>query len=208
MGKPPTLAEITRTKLDADRLPREDHIQLCVGYGQNDPCAACERVTLCSQVQHELQFGDGRLISMHLGCAGPYEAEWRPRGWVIAKRVTTARGLPDERLRPRDNPPANAVWEVDAPLTSRRAPMSVSGSFIGLKRGTRPQTNIDTELRIAPRALYLSAHFTGVGPLRRNPMKTKMMIHGPVFARPYAETSAVTALRWRFWPSQQPEGRG
>lgn len=81
MGKPPTLAEITRTKLDADRLPREDHIHLCVGYGQNDPCAACERVILCSQVQHELAFADSRVVSMHIGCAGLYETARRRRRW-------------------------------------------------------------------------------------------------------------------------------
>src|SRR5438128_1614064 len=77
MKKPPRLADTICTKLDAGRLPREDHIKLWIGYGQNRPCAVCERVILCSQVQHELQFADGRIVSMHLGCADLYQAERR-----------------------------------------------------------------------------------------------------------------------------------
>jgi hypothetical protein len=81
MKKPPTLPETIREKLDGGRLPREDHIKRWVGYGQNRPCVACERVILHTQVQHELEFADRRVVSMHIGCAGLYEAERRQRGW-------------------------------------------------------------------------------------------------------------------------------
>ena len=76
-----SLADTIRAKLDAGRLPREEHIKLWAGYGQNRPCVACEQVILRSQVQHELEFSDGRIVSMHIGCAGLYEAERRRRGW-------------------------------------------------------------------------------------------------------------------------------
>ena len=81
MKKPPSLADTIREKLDAGRLPRGDHIKRWVGYGRNRPCAACERVILVAQVEHELAFADGRVVSMHIGCAGLYEAERRRRGW-------------------------------------------------------------------------------------------------------------------------------
>jgi hypothetical protein len=32
-------------------------------------------------VQHELEFADRRVVSMHIGCAGLYEPERRQRGW-------------------------------------------------------------------------------------------------------------------------------
>jgi hypothetical protein len=81
MKKPSALAGTIREKIDAGRLPREDHIKLWIGYGQNRPCVACERVILVSQVEHEFQFADGRMIPMHIGCAGLYEAERRHRSW-------------------------------------------------------------------------------------------------------------------------------
>jgi hypothetical protein len=80
MKKPP-LAETIREKLAAGRLPREDHTELWIGYGQNRPCVACEHVILCSQVQHELAFADSRVVSMHIGCAGLYETARRRRRW-------------------------------------------------------------------------------------------------------------------------------
>jgi hypothetical protein len=81
MKKPPTLADTIREKLDASRLPREDHIKRWVHYGQNRPCVACERIILCSLPQHDLEFVDGRVLSMHIGGAGLYDAERRRRGW-------------------------------------------------------------------------------------------------------------------------------
>ena len=77
----PSLADTIREKLDAGRLPREDHIGRWVGYGRNRPGVACEHVILHSQVQHELEFANGRIVSMHIVCAGLYEAEGRRRGW-------------------------------------------------------------------------------------------------------------------------------
>jgi hypothetical protein len=81
MKKPPTLADTIVAKLDAGRLPREDHTKRWVGDGQNRPCVACEHVILHTQVQHELEFADGRIVYMHISCAGLYEAERRRRGW-------------------------------------------------------------------------------------------------------------------------------
>jgi len=81
MKRPYTLAETIREKLDAGRLPREDHIKLWARYGRNRPCAACESIILPAQVEHELEFADGRIVSMHNACAGLYEAERRRRGW-------------------------------------------------------------------------------------------------------------------------------
>jgi len=81
MKKPPTLADTIVAKLDAGRLPREDHAKRWVGDGQNRPCVACEHVILHDQVQHELEFANGRIVYMHIGCAGLYEAERRRRGW-------------------------------------------------------------------------------------------------------------------------------
>jgi hypothetical protein len=86
MKKPPTLAAIVREKLAAGRLPREDHIKLWAGYGRNRPCAACEQIILPAQVEHELEFEDGRIVSMHIACAGLYEAERRRRGWSGQRR--------------------------------------------------------------------------------------------------------------------------
>ena len=77
----PSLADTIREKLDAGRLPREDHLRRWVGYGRNRPCVACEHVILHSQVQHELEFANGRIVSMHIVCAGLYEAKGRRRGW-------------------------------------------------------------------------------------------------------------------------------
>ena len=81
MQTQPSRADAIRAKLDAGRLPREGHVLLWDGYGQNRPCVACEQAILHSQVQHELQCADGRIVSMHNGCAGLYEAERRRRGW-------------------------------------------------------------------------------------------------------------------------------
>jgi hypothetical protein len=81
MRKTPTLADTIREKLDGGRLPREDHIKLWARYGRNRPCVACEQTILPAQVEHELEFADGRIVSMHIGCAGLYEAERRRRGW-------------------------------------------------------------------------------------------------------------------------------
>jgi hypothetical protein len=36
----PSLADTIRKKLDAGRLPREDRIKPCAGYGRNRPCVA------------------------------------------------------------------------------------------------------------------------------------------------------------------------
>ena len=77
----PSLADTIREKLDAGRLPREDQVKRWVGYGQNRPCVACEQVIISSEVQHELEFAAGRIVSMHIRYAGLYEAERRQRGW-------------------------------------------------------------------------------------------------------------------------------
>jgi hypothetical protein len=76
----PSLADTIRKKLDAGRLPREDRMKLCAGYGRNRPGVACEQTILPAQVEHELEFADGWIVSMHLGGAGLYEAERRWRG--------------------------------------------------------------------------------------------------------------------------------
>jgi hypothetical protein len=90
MKKQSALADIIREQIDAGLLPREDHIKLWIGYGQNRPCVACERVILVSQVEHEFQFADGRMIPMHIGCVGLYEAERRHRGWRSTRPDTAA----------------------------------------------------------------------------------------------------------------------
>ena len=77
MRKTPTLADTIREKLDGGRLPREDHIKLWARYGRNRPCVACEQTILPAQVEHELEFADGRIVFMHIGCADLYEAERR-----------------------------------------------------------------------------------------------------------------------------------
>jgi hypothetical protein len=77
----PTLADTIRSKLDAGVLPREDHIKLWAGFGSGWPCVGCGRTILPAQVEHELEFADGRMMKMHIACAGLYEAERRRRGW-------------------------------------------------------------------------------------------------------------------------------
>jgi hypothetical protein len=74
-----SLANTVRAKIDAGLLPREDHVKLRAGFGQNRSCAVCERVILPSQIEHELRFADGRMIQLHLGCVDLYEAERRQR---------------------------------------------------------------------------------------------------------------------------------
>jgi hypothetical protein len=78
--KPQTIADTIREKIGAGHLPREDYIKLWIGYGQGCICAACERPILRSQVEHEMQFADGRVISMHFGCVELYEAQRRQCG--------------------------------------------------------------------------------------------------------------------------------
>ena len=45
------------------------------GFGSGRPCAAYDESILPAQVEHELQFADGHIVLMHLGCFNVYEAE-------------------------------------------------------------------------------------------------------------------------------------
>jgi hypothetical protein len=76
MKKPP-LAVTIRTKIAAGHLPREDYVRLRIDYGYGLRCAACDQPILHSQVEHEMQFADGRVISMHFGCVGVYDSARR-----------------------------------------------------------------------------------------------------------------------------------
>jgi hypothetical protein len=66
--------------MDAGVLPREDRIKRWAGFGSGRLCVVCDEIILPAQVEHELEFEDGRMIQMHLACAGLYEAERRRRG--------------------------------------------------------------------------------------------------------------------------------
>jgi hypothetical protein len=73
----PTIADMIRSKLDAGVLPREATSSCGPSFGSCRPCGR----TILPQAEHELEFADGRLLHMHVGCAGLYEAERRRRGW-------------------------------------------------------------------------------------------------------------------------------
>jgi hypothetical protein len=80
MKKPPTLADTIVAKLDAGRLPREDHTKRWVGDGQNRPCVACEHVILHSQVQHGLELRTAGLSP----CTSAVPASTRPSDGTAA----------------------------------------------------------------------------------------------------------------------------
>jgi hypothetical protein len=80
MKKPPALAVIIREKMAVGHLPPDDYLSLRAVYGQGGLCAACDHPILHSQVEQEMRFADGRVISMHFGCVALYEAARRRCG--------------------------------------------------------------------------------------------------------------------------------
>jgi hypothetical protein len=76
-----TIPDMICSKLDAGILPREDHVKLWAGFGSGEPCVICGQSIRSAQVEHELELADGRMLQMHSGCSGLYDAERRRRGW-------------------------------------------------------------------------------------------------------------------------------
>ena len=68
------IADRVRERIRDGILPRAQHDKRWVGHGRGDPCDACDQSILPAQIEHELDFADGRRFRFHIGCAGLYEA--------------------------------------------------------------------------------------------------------------------------------------
>lgn len=63
-----------REKLDTGVLPRDVPPKRFASYGSGEPCQGCDAVIVRTEIMHEFDMGDGRLVSFHVGCAGLWEA--------------------------------------------------------------------------------------------------------------------------------------
>jgi hypothetical protein len=80
MPFPSDAPQKVREKLDTGVLPRDSPAKMYAGYGKGYRCDACETTILPAQVEYEFETEAGRVIRLHLGCAGLWEAERRRRG--------------------------------------------------------------------------------------------------------------------------------
>jgi len=68
-----------REKLDSGDLPRHAPEQMLAGFGSGKPCNGCETPILAAHAEYEFDAGEGRVIRLHLRCAGLWEAYRRRR---------------------------------------------------------------------------------------------------------------------------------
>jgi DNA-binding response OmpR family regulator len=73
------LGDLVRDKLTANELPRGVPVKTWVGFGQHQPCRACDEMILPAQTQYEVEMPDGERLSMHLGCHGLWVGELHRR---------------------------------------------------------------------------------------------------------------------------------
>jgi len=81
MPFPPDPPRKIRDKMDTGVLPREASSKMYAGFGKGELCDGCETPIFPAQVEYEFDADDGRVIKLHLGCAGLWEAYRRVRGW-------------------------------------------------------------------------------------------------------------------------------
>lgn len=77
------LSDIVREKIDAGVLPLDSPVKLWAGLGSGKLCTLCEQAIHPGQPEYEPQYADGRrVILLHAGCHGLWEAERRRRGYL------------------------------------------------------------------------------------------------------------------------------
>ncbi len=69
------LADKVRAKLRAAQLPSAVPLKTRIGYGQNQPCNACDAVILPAQTEYGVEMPNGEHLRMHLGCHGLWLGE-------------------------------------------------------------------------------------------------------------------------------------
>ena len=83
MPFPPDAPRKIREKMEGGALPREAPSKMSAGLGKGDLCDGCETPVLTAQVEYQFEASDGRVVRLHLGCAGLWEAY---RGQVESER--------------------------------------------------------------------------------------------------------------------------
>jgi hypothetical protein len=68
-----------RTKIAADLLPSEPPESTRAGFGQGEPCNACDAIIHPVQLEYELEYADRRTLRMHQGCHRIWQAQLRRR---------------------------------------------------------------------------------------------------------------------------------
>jgi hypothetical protein len=66
-----TVARATRIvdKLKREQLPAAKPVKVWAGFGNGRTCAGCDDPILLADVEHELDFEDGRTLRFHAACA-------------------------------------------------------------------------------------------------------------------------------------------
>jgi hypothetical protein len=74
------LVDRIRARFDAGALPTTRPHANYASYGGRLACDGCGETIRLAQVQHEMSYDNDRIVRLHLGCAGVWEAECRLRG--------------------------------------------------------------------------------------------------------------------------------
>jgi hypothetical protein len=93
MNEGSSLADRIRDKLAAHDLPREEPVKTSGGFGQGQPCAACDEAIQTAQVEYQIDALGDRTYRLHLGCYGRWAAEIYRRRWITtASPARSSRG--------------------------------------------------------------------------------------------------------------------
>jgi hypothetical protein len=76
-----SLAARIRRKIDRGELPSTRPPKIIAGFGNWDlRCAACGRQIFPAQTSWDIELAAYRIVSLHVGCFGLWDAELRRRG--------------------------------------------------------------------------------------------------------------------------------
>jgi PAS domain S-box-containing protein len=98
MGRAERIAE----KLKRGLLPRAKLVKTWAGFGNGRPCDGCDEAILSADIEHELDFEDGRTLRFHDACAvlWPRKTGARhPELEMTGVRAAPPFGVSDEHVR-------------------------------------------------------------------------------------------------------------
>jgi hypothetical protein len=67
-------------RLQAGKLPDRLPEKMGAGFGADHPCDACDGPILAAQTEYTYELPDDRVLRLHVGCAGLWQAELLRRG--------------------------------------------------------------------------------------------------------------------------------
>jgi hypothetical protein len=66
---------LIREKILSGQLPRQVPEKLVPGFGNGQTCDGCDETIYGAQVEYDIDMPGGRLVRLHFGCSGLWQAE-------------------------------------------------------------------------------------------------------------------------------------